>query len=59
MRRQKRSLGRALTRLGLLTAPPAPGFVFLSVVDLTSLDYGYGYGFKIGLHRSPTSLPLV
>ena len=21
--------------------------------------YGYGYGFKLGLHRSPTSLPLV
>ena len=21
-------------------------------------DYGYGYGFKLGLHRSPTSLPL-
>ena len=21
--------------------------------------YGYGYGFKLGLYRSPTSLPLV
>ena len=21
--------------------------------------YGYGYGFKLGLHQSPTSLPLV
>ena len=26
---------------------------------LQSRYYGYGYGFKLGLYRSPTSLPLV
>ena len=27
--------------------------------DRSQRCYGYGYGFKLGLYRSPTSLPLV
>ena len=27
--------------------------------DLAAFADGYGYGFKLGLYRSPTPLPLV
>ena len=39
------------------------GFIFRGVCEKTAahspLLHGYGYDYKLGLHRSPTSLPLV